>query len=306
MNACNCCAAPFHGPPLLEYKFISASRAKCGRGPFRNGNSCYTSVSWFESAGHFNFSNPCPCSSVFKSISGSFGYGIVGMGATGAISASATQDVFGVEASRSCSGSVTQAVVDGEPGDPVVKDCSDVEFRWGCGGPEIRCGGGFTAAAGNSASLSDLYTTEDLQAYTTGSLPEWPARWFTYGVFAAYRNLSPDESSYSISRIKWRLKHAPSGTCYLKVWLRRRFTPEGGGVATYTPLETYEWIGSGNPCIPDKTKSVDHPDNTIYGEESEEQEPAEDGATAIEIQKYSCIRGYIPPDDGSANGFPIP
>jgi hypothetical protein len=123
---------------------------------------------------------------------------------------------------------------------------------------------------------------------------------------SAYRNLSPDESSYSLRRFKWRLRHAPTGTCYLKVWLRRKFQPEGGGDPTYTSISPYEWTGSGNPCIAAPDLGAGHEDNEIIGEETSEDEPATDGTVTIEIVKYSCISGYTPPDDGSANGFPDP
>lgn len=121
---------------------------------------------------------------------------------------------------------------------------------------------------------------------------------------SALRNLSPDESSYSIRRTKWRVAHSPTGTCYLKVWLRTRFVPEGGGTEIITPLTAYEWTATGNPCLPDLTKGPDHADNIIRSDETEEQEPAEDGTTYVEIVKWSCQPGYTPPDDGSANGLP--
>jgi len=146
-------------------------------------------------------------------------------------------------------------------------------------------------------------TTAELITRTVAALPAYPG---TYsGSCSAYRNLSTDETSYSIRRTKWRVSHEPTGTCYLKVWLQARFTPEGGGSDTITPLTPYEWSGSGNPCFVDPMLPPDDPDNRITSSPTEEVEPATDGTTVIEIVKWSCLDGYTPPDDGTANGFPI-
>lgn len=145
-------------------------------------------------------------------------------------------------------------------------------------------------------------TTADLISRTIAALPAWPETWT--GGCSSFRNLSPDESSFSLTRTKWRVAHSPTGTCYLKVWLRTRFVPEGGGSEIITPLTAYEWTATGNPCIPDLTKGPDHADNIIRSDETEEQEPADDGTTYVEIVKWSCQSGYTPPDDGSANGLP--
>lgn len=150
-------------------------------------------------------------------------------------------------------------------------------------------------------------TTGDLISRTLSDLPSYPDKWG--GSCSSYRNLSPDESSYSIQKFKWRLAHPPTGTCYLKVWLQKRFHPETG-TDTVTPLAAYEWTGSGSPCFTDATKGVDHADNRITGEPSEEDIPATDGTTTIEIVKFSCIPGYEPdisdPENPQPNGFPDP
>jgi len=170
-------------------------------------------------------------------------------------------------------------------------------------GDSCYCGTSSTTTTTYS-SLATGETTADLISRTVAALPTWPTTWT--GGCSSFRNLSPDESSYSLTRTKWRVAHSPSGTCYLKVWLQTRFTPEGGGTEIITPLPAYEWTATGNPCLPDTTKGPDHADNIIRSEESEEKEPADDGTTTVEIVKWSCIRGYTPPDDGTGNGFPVP
>ncbi len=144
-------------------------------------------------------------------------------------------------------------------------------------------------------------TTAELIDRTVADLPAYGDEWDGY--CSAFRNLSPDESSYSIRRTKYRIAHSPTGTCYLKVWLQSRFTPEGGGDDIITPLPAYTWSLTGNPCFPDDTKSPGHADNLTFGDEAEEQEPSEDGTTTIEIAKYSCLVGYEP-GEGDPDGFP--
>lgn len=144
--------------------------------------------------------------------------------------------------------------------------------------------------------------TDDLISRTVAALPSYPETWS--GSCHSYRNLSTDETSYNIVRTKWRLKHSPTGTCYLKVWLRTRFVPEAGGDEVITPLEPYTWELTGNPCFPDTDFGPGAAENFILSEVVEELEPFDDGTTYIEIVKYSCLASYTPPDDGSANGLP--
>ncbi len=154
-------------------------------------------------------------------------------------------------------------------------------------------------------------STSSLISRTVAALPSYPETWG--GSCSAFRNLSPDESSYSIRKFKWRLKHQPSGTCYIKVWLQKRFHPEGAtddSGDTITPLPHYEWNGTGNPCLADPTKSFDDDANKITSDPNEEDVPSTDGTTTIEILKYSCVKGYEPnvtdPENPQPNGFPDP
>lgn len=148
-------------------------------------------------------------------------------------------------------------------------------------------------------------STESLISKTIESLPDFPGTWD--GSCASIRNLSEDENSYSIRRIKWRVAHPPTGTCYLKVWLQKRFTPEDEEAEeVITPLTAYEWNGTGNPCLTDPAEIFTDEANRIEGSATTEDEPATNGETTIEIVKWSCVEGYEPPDDGSANGYPVP
>ena len=145
-------------------------------------------------------------------------------------------------------------------------------------------------------------TTAALTSRTVAALPAYPETWSGY--CHSYRNLSTDETSYNIVRTKWRVKHSPTGTCYLKVWLQTRFVPEDGGDPIITPIPPYVWEQTGNPCFPDTSYGPGAAENLIRSDISEELEPSDDGTTYVEIVKYSCLASYTPPDDGSANGLP--
>jgi hypothetical protein len=93
------------------------------------------------------------------------------------------------------------------------------------------------------------------------------------------------------------------------VWLRKRFVPEDTALdPVITELAPYVWNGSGNPCYADTTKPPTHADNLIEGPPQNENEPATDGTTFIEIVKWSCVPTYEPdhtdPGNLEPNGFP--
>jgi len=146
-------------------------------------------------------------------------------------------------------------------------------------------------------------------------------------------------------RVRFRLRHIPSTTCYLKVWMRKVIQPykwedcETGfagdtprteplvvncedepctnrwstdGEATFGDLTPYEWTGTeSSPCIPDDTVSIIDCNNVVY---SDPIELIAAKNTSVSIQyKYSCIPDYEPnwPDENGCqgckpNGFPIP
>lgn len=176
---------------------------------------------------------------------------------------------------------------------------------WSSGCASGTCG---TTDAPVYENENEQETTEALIARTIGALPAYPEEWG--GSCSAMRDLSPDESSYSVQRFKWRLVHPPSGTCYLKVWIRRKFQPEGGGTPTYTSLTPYIWTGTGNPCLSDPMDSYNSDANQITGTETQELEPTTDGVITIEIMKYSCVEDYEPDisdeENPEPNGFPDP
>jgi len=166
---------------------------------------------------------------------------------------------------------------------------------------------------------TDEDTTADLIARAKSSLPDFVAP--PSGAGSAGRDLLSHEAQIMLRRMRWKLRHRPSATCYLKVWLHKRFRPKVGsdgkqGPDTLTPLPTYEWTGTGTPCFSFPDKPFNHDDNVISGAEAIEDPPEQNGYTAIEVTKWSLLRGYTPgnpqPDgsrpspDKRPNGFPDP
>ena len=300
MNACNCCAQPPCSAPSIECDSISSSKSKavpCGflhdgkhwltkttswNYSFSDTGSIYSNIESSHVAKVESYDEYCNLSTVW---SGSSSYTRI-MGSS-SWSCAATMNATG-----SWSGTATEHTGQFNQTRPISTSC---------------CSQG-TQSAPIYSNENVAETTSALIARTVAALPSYPSTWT--GSCSSYRNLSDDESSYSIRKFKWRLKHAPSGTCYLKVWLRKKFEPEGGGDPTYTPLSPYTWEGAGNPCLKDSTKPVDDDANNITSDETEVSVPAENGRTSIEILKYSCVEGYEPDitdeENHQPSGFPDP
>ena len=287
--SCNCCEEPPCPTPVIQCKTISASKSKCGYGPgdghyylvntrTRNGTgeSTFGDVTFHCSVDQtlIYTVNPTTCEQTitcFGTRTGSNNAGFYGPACSWTTTLS-MGPFFCVWSTPSCGSGAWDCSTDPEP-------------------PEVE-------------GYSDEYTNEMLLTNVVAALPAWPETW-TSGC-SSFRNLSPDQYSLSIRRMKWRISHVRTGTCYLKAWLRTRFVPEGGGDPTLTDLPPYTWTATGSPCFSATDEPPDSEANMITGEEAEEQEPSLDGTTTVEIVKWSCIPGYTPPDDGTANGYPLP
>ena len=123
------------------------------------------------------------------------------------------------------------------------------------------------------------------------------------------------------------IKFLPPGSGYLKVWAKTVTDTDSAPVAledaryhnhTETPLTPVVWTGTGSLCLPDPTRPCNDPANAITVPLEVSLTPEhhtflysdDPGAFAstvsIAVVKYSCLPGYEPPDDGSANGYPVP
>lgn len=123
-------------------------------------------------------------------------------------------------------------------------------------------------------TLSDEWIPEETGALierVTDAMPGWDEAGPGCG---ASRNLSEDETSYSISKFRWRIVHPAASTGSLTVHLKQTFTPEDGGPPVIT-YPTYTWSGS-----PDA--------GMITGGWHVVNVPDTDGATTIEIVSYEC------------------
>lgn len=167
-------------------------------------------------------------------------------------------------------------------------------------------------------TYQDEYTTDDLIGESNDREPEYREEW------NRANNIWPrlngalwvlDAGETILIRIKtlWRICHPPTGTCYLKVWLKKVFEPwitfeNPNPEPIEEDIEPYEWSGSGNPCIANDQKIYNHEDNLIRGEASEiDTSSRQNGYYGILVKKWSCVRGYEPdPDNGKPNGYPEP
>lgn len=165
--------------------------------------------------------------------------------------------------------------------------------------------------------LSDEYTTAQLIADTVAALNHYcvqfagDANRSPTGTCSAFRDLSTDEVTYTIRRTKWKVRHFPTASCYLKVWIRKRFRPKGGTGATdvFTDLASYVWNGQPTEeglCFADSEKVYSDVANRIDSAATEELEPPTNGTTTIEIKKWSCLEGYEPDDPLNDGNRPNP
>jgi hypothetical protein len=220
---------------------------------------------------------------------------------------------------------------DGEGGTETISGSDTADWAdYFVGEPDTWDGATGTSSETNDnddPESGDHSTTTTTVTHTYSDLiemifPEFPA-------YPAWEGESEDElltgqgyeessfnSTSSRTKIQWRLRHPPSGTCYLKAWVRKTFTPAPTDPPTDPPpeptvtVETYEWNGTGNPCLTDPMKAGDHDDNRITGDENEVLPPEELGETLVELIKFSCVDGYDPditdPDNPQPNGYPNP
>jgi len=169
-----------------------------------------------------------------------------------------------------------------------------------------------------SAAQTITYSDEVTESDCVLQFPEYPA-FLSDSSAALLAGQSRSSSSYrswtnggltkTERKSKYRMRHLPTGTCYLKVWISTIFTPLNG-----TPeapvITSYTWTGSGNPCLTVPNDPVNADSQKINGSTTEVLPPATNGTKEVTILKWSCVEGYEPdvsdPDNKQDNGFPDP
>jgi hypothetical protein len=177
-------------------------------------------------------------------------------------------------------------------------------YHEGCGPvAQNQCSGGGSRQASFDKSLvetlSDQWEPEDPLEKAMANLDGFDGDW--NDTSGSYKDVTGWAASVRKSR--WRIVHPPTGTCFLRVWLRSVFTPKSGGAPVIGSVAPYTWSGSGRPCYAVADKSPTDPANLIKGSAIDLAIPASEGTVRIEIVKWSYLPSYTPAD-GQPNGFP--
>jgi hypothetical protein len=148
----------------------------------------------------------------------------------------------------------------------------------------------------------------------TFSEEDYPPRW-SFGTTAVNFDLTSNLCYFGFNQtsrktnIQYRLRHHPTSTCYLKVWLRVSTQAQelvGANPATtgdpdcckvlvssgdpVREIIIYEWEASEEECVQGESC-----DNFIYSPNYELIAGMNEVKT-VSVYKYSAIRGYEPPD----------
>lgn len=155
----------------------------------------------------------------------------------------------------------------------------------GCGQPDsvtLSCSGGATrtCTGGTSPnhwtavySYSSEYTTTALIANTEAALPSYPETWD--GSCSASRDLSEDESTYSIRRFKYKFTWAEPLPTDCKIsWIERTYDSDGNPVSDTPKSET---------VLAGSTES------TVY----EVMEPAANGTIGVVFPVGACCTAGV-------------
>lgn len=334
VSACDCCNEPICFAPVLYCDSISASKSKCGFAEFVNSTpprrylvrtaSSSRTCSYHSSSGGggggddssnivtvVTFDRHTCLSSSVCSGSSSASNGVTSRSAdpcTGyeaclGLGAGADLNVCGL-----CYGAgiFNPGIVCN--GDPTAITSTSIHSSFSCFANTYS----LSSSGESSTDLSNEYTTAQLIADTIALLNHYcidfggDADRVATTSCSAFRDLSTDELTCTIARTKWKVRHYPTASCYLKVWVRKRFRPQGttGSADVLTDLAAYLWSGMPKDeglCLKDSTKPPNHVDNRIDSFATEELEPPTNGTTTIEMKKWSCLEGYEP-DDPLANG----
>jgi hypothetical protein len=120
---------------------------------------------------------------------------------------------------------------------------TEIVPQYVCSAPNIGycgCNGSYNEVV-CPPSYSNEYTTEMLISNTIAALPPYPGT-FTE-VCSAYRNLPPEETSYTVRRFRYKFTFAAAAQPFVIHWVER-FTPEGNGSPSDTSQSEQIPIGA--------------------------------------------------------------
>lgn len=148
-------------------------------------------------------------------------------------------------------------------------------------------------------TLTDEWAPEDPLEKAMAALGGFDGDW--NDTAGSYKDVTG--SAASVRKSRWRIVHPPTGTCFLRVWLRSVFNPKSGGAPVIGSVAPYTWSGSGRPCYASEDKPPTDPANLIKGSAIDLAIPGSEGTVTIEIVKWSYLPSYTP-GEGDPNGFP--
>lgn len=98
----------------------------------------------------------------------------------------------------------------------------------------------------------------------------------------------------TLTKSQIRVEHGPSPSCYLKVWIRSNFWNAATETSSSLGVQTYEWNGTGDPCVTDPDLPASHEDNKIIEVTPRDfSPPLEYGWISLEA-KYSVTPDFEP------------
>jgi hypothetical protein len=169
-----------------------------------------------------------------------------------------------------------------------IEDCSSINA---CVPTNTGGGTGSGVARRTVEILKDPVTSCGLNDFNyTGELDESNLSFSSEDSFD-YHGKSGGDANHFVSRYgnnqdkkktKFKIKHEPTISCYLKIWIRKKITKYtirgnsneiyDAGEVTYEDFDEYIWSGSGNPCFNNTEELADHPENIIDEDELREVE----------------------------------
>jgi hypothetical protein len=233
-----------------------------------------------------------------------------------------------------CDGSVHDSFGCGEStfdtaSSSTYKSFSSAGSSAACSTPVCASGTRTDSGSTFSHTLSNEYTTADLISNTVDALPAYATCFscvthdedsacdeeLSAGqgcICSAFRNLSSDETSYTIRRFKYKFRFTGSVTCRLKILWKETFKPtltagvdfcgthynagsEDPDPSHWTKTSrSYTKSFSGNPCGPNASSNPTAPHGLITEWDSTEftvNEPTTNGTTYITDIRWTILDG---------------